>query len=90
MLIKDQFGIIQNFQTSPIPQTSFLPKTLVALYYSNTTQSIFRRSTTKNPAPYSYLLMDTPYLKQVVVLSQQGMCYCTATYIKLRRHSGDP
>ena len=24
MLILDQFGIIQNIQTSPIPQTSFL------------------------------------------------------------------
>ena len=26
-MIKDQFGIIQNLQTSPIPQTSFLPWT---------------------------------------------------------------
>ena len=34
MLIYDQFGIIQNFQTSPIPQTSFLPWTFLAISYS--------------------------------------------------------
>ena len=39
------------------------------------TVSIFIHSASKKPAPNSYLLMDTPYLKQVVVLSQQGMYY---------------
>ena len=34
MLIQDQFGIIQNLQTSPIPQTSFLPWTFLAASYS--------------------------------------------------------
>ena len=34
MLIKDQFGIIQNLQTSPIPQTSFLVGTFFAASYS--------------------------------------------------------
>ena len=34
MLIQDQFGINQNLQTSPIPQTSFLPWTIFAASYS--------------------------------------------------------
>ena len=34
MLIQDQFGIILNLQTSPIPQTSFLPWTFLAASYS--------------------------------------------------------
>ena len=36
MLIKDQFGIIQNLQTSPIPQSSFLVGTFFAVSYSKT------------------------------------------------------
>ena len=31
MLIQDQFGIIQNLQTSPIHRTSFLPWTFLLL-----------------------------------------------------------
>ena len=34
MLIKDQFGIIQNLQTSPILQASFLVGTFFAVSYS--------------------------------------------------------
>ena len=34
MLIQNQFGIIQNLQTSPIPQISFLPWTFFAASYS--------------------------------------------------------
>ena len=34
MLIYGQFGIIQNLQISPIPQTSFLVETLFVVYYS--------------------------------------------------------
>ena len=34
MLLFDQFGIIQNLQTSPIPQTSFLAGTFFATYCS--------------------------------------------------------
>ena len=34
---KDQFGIIQNLQMSPIPQTSFLVGTFFAISYSKTT-----------------------------------------------------
>ena len=30
----DQFGIIQNLQTSPIPQSSFLAWTFFAAFYS--------------------------------------------------------
>ena len=33
-MIKDQFGIIQNLQTSPIPQTSFLAGTFFATSFS--------------------------------------------------------
>ena len=33
---QDQFGIIQNLQTSPIPQTSFLVGTIFAASYSKT------------------------------------------------------
>ena len=29
MLIQDQFGVIKNLQTSPIPKTSFLPRTFL-------------------------------------------------------------
>ena len=37
MFIKDQFGIIQDLQMSPIPQTSFLVGTvLLLLKYSKT------------------------------------------------------
>ena len=36
MLIQDQFGIIQNLQTTPIPQTSFLVRTFFAASYSKT------------------------------------------------------
>ena len=36
MLIQDQFGIIQNLQTSPIPQTSVLVGTFFAVSYSKT------------------------------------------------------
>ena len=36
MLIQDQFGIIQNLQTFPIPQTSFLVGTFFAASYSKT------------------------------------------------------
>ena len=32
----DQFGIIQNLQTFPIPQTSFLVETFFAASYSKT------------------------------------------------------
>ena len=35
MLIYDQFVIIQNFQTSPIPQTSFLTGTFLILFWNN-------------------------------------------------------
>ena len=35
-IIQDQFGIIQNLQGSPIPQTSFLPWTFFAVSYSKT------------------------------------------------------
>ena len=34
MFISDQFGIIQNLQTSLIPQTSFLSWIFFAPYYS--------------------------------------------------------
>ena len=34
MLIYDQFGIIQNLQMAPIPQTSFLVWTFFAVSYS--------------------------------------------------------
>ena len=34
MLIYDQFGIIQKFQTSPIPQTSFLTVTFFDTSYN--------------------------------------------------------
>ena len=36
MLIYDQFGIIQNLQTSPIAQTKFLVATFFAVSYSKT------------------------------------------------------
>ena len=36
MLIYDQFGIIQNLQTLPTPQTSFLVGTFIAASYSKT------------------------------------------------------
>ena len=36
MLIYNQFGIIQNLQTSPIPQTIFLVGTFYAASYSKT------------------------------------------------------
>ena len=36
MLIYDQLGILQNRQTSPIPQTSFLVWTFLVVSYSNT------------------------------------------------------
>ena len=36
MLIQDQFGIIQNLQTSPTSQTSFLVGTFFAASYSKT------------------------------------------------------
>ena len=36
MLIKDQFGITQNLQTSPIPQTNFLVGTFFDASYSKT------------------------------------------------------
>ena len=36
MLIQDHFGIIQNLQTSPIPQTSFLAGTFFDVSYSKT------------------------------------------------------
>ena len=36
MLMKDQFGISQNLQTSPVPQTSFLVWTFFAVSYSKT------------------------------------------------------
>ena len=35
-IIYDQFGNIQNFQLSPIPQTSFLDGTFFAASYSKT------------------------------------------------------
>ena len=34
MFIKDQFGIIQNLQMPPIPQTSFLAGIFFAISYS--------------------------------------------------------
>ena len=36
MLILNQFGIIQNLQTSPIPQTSFFVGTFFDVSYSKT------------------------------------------------------
>ena len=36
MIISDQFGIIQNLQTSPIPKTSFLVGTSFAASHSKT------------------------------------------------------
>ena len=36
LIIKSQFGIIQNLQMSPIPQTSFLVGTFFATSYSKT------------------------------------------------------
>ena len=35
-MIKDQFGIIQNLQTSPIPQNPFLDREFFASSYSKT------------------------------------------------------
>ena len=37
LIYKDQFGIIQNLRTSPIPQTSFLVGTFFAASYIKTT-----------------------------------------------------
>ena len=36
LIIKDQFGIIQNLHMSPIPQTNFLVETFFATSYSKT------------------------------------------------------
>ena len=36
LIIKDQFGIIQNLHMSPIPQTSFLVGTFFATSYNKT------------------------------------------------------
>ena len=41
MLIQDQFGIIQNLQTSPISQTSFLVGTFFAVSYSKLALGVF-------------------------------------------------
>ena len=41
MLIQEQFGIIQNLQMSPIPQTSFLVGTFYATSYSKTALDFF-------------------------------------------------
>ena len=37
LIIEDQFGILQNLQTSPIPKTSFLVGTFFAVSYSKKT-----------------------------------------------------
>ena len=42
MLIKDQFGNIQNLQTSPIPQTSFLVGTGMSMLDQKTPKTITR------------------------------------------------
>ena len=42
MLISDQFGIIQNLQTSPMPQTSFLVGTVFAETYSKTALGVLQ------------------------------------------------
>ena len=41
MLIKDQFGINENLQTSPIPQTSFLVGTFFTTSYSKTALGVY-------------------------------------------------
>ena len=46
MLIQDQFGIIQNLQTSPIPQTSYFPWTFLAVSYSKTTLNKYQQHDT--------------------------------------------
>ena len=58
MLIKEQFGIIQKLQTSPIPQTSFLVGTFFAASYSKrvlemlfNNHGIIRKLSMIRPAP---------------------------------------
>ena len=46
MLILDQFGIIQNLQTFPIPQTSFLVGTFLPFLTTQATQQFFEKQTT--------------------------------------------
>ena len=41
LIIYDQFGIIQNHQTSPIPRTSFLPWPFFAISYSKSALELF-------------------------------------------------
>ena len=48
MFIQDQFGIIQNLQTFPIPQTSFLVRTIFAASYSKMALSKFQCSPFNN------------------------------------------
>ena len=53
MFILDHFGIIQNLQIFPIPQTSFLVGTFFAVSYSNPTllQKYFKRNFKNTLAP---------------------------------------
>ena len=44
VIIKDQFGNIQNLQTSPIPQTNFLVGTFFAASYSKTALANFAKA----------------------------------------------
>ena len=57
MLIQDQFVIIQNLQTLPIPQTSFLVGTFFADSYSKTALKTFKKfkisTSSHEPRPQS-------------------------------------
>ena len=45
VIIKDQFGTIQNLYMSPIPQTSFLVGTFFAASYSKTAVDVDKNKT---------------------------------------------
>ena len=65
MLIKGQFGIIQNLQMSPIPQTSFLVWTFFDVSYSKPALVINLLQVEQLHFPTRILLLSSKFEKEV-------------------------
>ena len=82
MLIYDQFGIIQNFQTSPIPQTSFLVGTFFTVSHSKTALA----KITHKLRPYKIIFDD--YLNSLkltlssLLSAVLSVCPCVCMFVR--------
>ena len=73
LIIQDQFGIIQNLQASPIPQTRFLLWTFFAVSYSKTALNELWHFLCKKAAKYKNYANSQKFCSHCVVIQTETL-----------------